>query len=556
MTGSSSELSTSTTPADVTADVSAIGRRGALTGLLGSVLGLVACTTNRDNGPGEATDIVTGLSPTGSTAPPNQTPPSTAPGVAAPLSGDESAKGRDPDVHVVRRLTFGPTPAEVERVRSIGVAAWLDEQLNPDDLDTSLVDEQVQAAFPELGWTAKELLDSYRADGNGAQRAVALPGAALVRNSRSPAQLHERLVEFWGDHFNAPQFSPPMVITRIVLDREVLRPHATGRFSDLLVAVAQSPAMLIYLDNVQSSIGSINENYARELLELHTVGVDGGYSEDDIVAVARLLTGWGVDRGTVEFRFAPRRHDPSTVSALGWTRPATGDPLDHGVEFLRHLARLPETAAFVCRKLAVRFVADEPADDLVAAMVDAWLANDTEIAPVIRAMVSHPRFADAPPKFNRPWDHYMQMLRAVDATVDIASPLSRRAVVGSVRDLGQAPFRWPAPDGYPDTETGWLDAGALLARWNLAGTLTDRDDSTYKTALAALTESVRGDLPDAVYERVSFALRAESLTEPERTLLSELTGWEPGRTPDDAELENVVADIAFVLLVSPGAFRR
>ena len=557
MAGPSDTLPTATTPVDRVGDApSTIGRRGALAGLLGSVLSLAACATDGEDGSTDDTASQATSDPAASDPPPSDAPNMTAPESEAPTGGGGFTPERDPELHAVRRLTFGPTPADVEHVRAIGLAAWLVEQLTPESLDTSLVEDEVQAAFPELAWSARELLDSYEADGNGPQRAVALPGAALVRNTRSPAQLHERLVEFWGDHFNAPQFSPPMVISRIVMDRDVLRAHATGRFSDMLVAVAQSPAMLIYLDNVRSSKGSINENYARELLELHTVGVAGGYTEDDIVAVAGLLTGWSIDRNSLEFRFLPQRHDPSAVNALGWTRPTTGDPLDHGEDFLHHLARLPETAAFVCRKLAVRFVADEPDDGLVAAMADSWLANDTEIASVITTMVSHPRFADAPPKFNRPWDHYMQMLRSLDVTVDITRQPSRLAVIGNVRDLGQPPFRWPAPDGYPDTEADWLDAGALLARWNLAGQLTDRDDPTHETALVQITESVRGDLPDRVYESVSLALRSEPPTDRELTLLADLTGWASDHAPSDAELDDGVADIAFVLLVSPGAFHR
>ncbi len=473
-------------------------------------------------------------------------------GTAGPPSMLET---RDPDLHILRRLTYGPTTTDVDAIRTAGAQAWLDKQLDPEDLDTAGVDNLLNDVFPELGQPAAGILEGFRADGDGIRLATVLPASLLHRHVRSPAQLYERMVEFWGDHFNVPQIGPPSTATRIAMDREVLRPHALGRFDELLIASAQSPAMLLYLDNVRSTVDAINENYARELLELHTVGVDGGYGEADIVGVARLLTGWSFTR-ELEFRFRPRRHDAGPVSVLGWERPAGGDLLEHGVQFLHHLARLPQTAGNVCRKLAIRFVADDPDQGLVEDMADAWTAHDTAIAPVIRAMVTHPAFADAPPKFNRPWDFLVQTLRSVDASIDIGSPLDRRRLSGLVQGMGQPPFRHASPDGYPDSETAWLNAGGLLARWNLVMALTLPADRPLHTGLDRLVDETLGSSAIEVFEQFAARLRHEALADDQLDLLTRLLGWTVGQVPSAGELDDAAPTIAFAVLAHPRALYR
>ncbi len=353
----------------------------------------------------------------------------------------------------------------------MGAAAWLDQQLAP-DLDTASVDAVIHAAFPPLVMGARDLADQIRADNIGPLVTGALGVAQFARHVGSPFQLYERMVEFWNDHLNTPITKQAAVAITVVDDREVTRPYALGRFDDLLVASAQSPAMLLYLDNATSTGGAINENYGRELLELHTLGADGGYTEDDVVSVARLLTGWGIERDTLTFRFFPARHDPGSVEMLGWTRPTTGDPQGHGESFLRHLAVHPATARHISRKLAVRFVADDPPADIVDAMADTWTANDSAIVPVLRTMFDHPSFATAPPKFQRPWEFLVQSARALDVPMDAVSDRAvARQIAVAVRDLGQVPFAWPAPNGYPDVEGAWHDAGSVLTRWRITADL-------------------------------------------------------------------------------------
>ncbi|MFW2382556.1 MAG: DUF1800 domain-containing protein [Acidimicrobiales bacterium] len=516
-----------------------LGRRRALGALFGGVIGLAACTGTTENDATTEDDAIAG----------NDTPDDAPPQPNLPPVTD-----RDPELHAIRRLTFGATTADLERVRAMGIDAWLTAQLDPVALDTQSVEDQLLEALPELGQHSADVLADYRTDGNAQRIATILPAATLYRHVHSPAQLHERMVEFWGDHFNVPQTNPPSTVARIAMDRDVLRPHALGRFEDLLVATAQSPAMLLYLDNVQSTVGAINENYARELLELHTVGIDGGYDENDIVATARLLTGWAFDRD-LEFVFRPRRHDRGAVSILGWDRPSTGNPMDHGVAFLRHLARLPQTAQFVSRKLAVRFVAEEPSTSLVDAMADAWRTNDTEIGPVIQAMVSHPDFAEAPPKFNRPWDFLIQSLRSVGAEMDPAFGPQLRAVIGLVQNLGQVPYRNSSPDGYPDTAAAWLNAGALLARWNTAIQLVD-PGLPLRTDLRDLPEQTVGSTAAQIFNLFADHLRHEPLTAEHQALLGDLTGWEHDHIPDADAVEEATPHITFTLLAHPAALFR
>ncbi|MEM9612560.1 MAG: DUF1800 domain-containing protein [Actinomycetota bacterium] len=465
----------------------------------------------------------------------------------------------DPDLHLLRRLTYGPTAADLARLAALGPDGWLAEQLDGAGPDASEVEAEVSTAYPELAWTTRELIDAYQADGNGQRLSRALPAAQLLRHQRSPAQLHERLVEFWGDHFNVPQANPRLTAARIEMDAVVFRPWARGRFDDLLVATAQSPAMLVYLDNAYSRADAINENYARELLELHTVGVGGGYDEDDVVAVARLFTGWGFDN-TGGFAFRPGAHDGAPQSILGWDRPGGGDPVEHGVAFLRHLARLPQTAAFVSRKLAVRFVADDPDPDLVAAMADAWLANDTDIPSVIRAMVGHPAFAAAPPKFNRPWDYLVQTMRALDVDLDVSFPPDLAALAGALADLGQIPFHFGTPDGFGDTEADWLSGGGLLSRWNVTAALTGlaTDDGGHRllTALPSLLDGAAGARASAVFDHLTAGLRHASPTDELRTLLETATGWSDDHVPGDDELTAAGPVIAFVLLTHTSALYR
>ncbi len=374
----------------------------------------------------------------------------------------------NPDMVLVKRSTYGPTQAVLDRVAAVGAAAWIAEQLDPASLDTSAIDAKI-AGIPALAMTPVQLNAAYPGNDIGAA-AVQLAAAAAIRQIESPAQIYERMVEFWSDHLNVPLADQTLRLLKVVEDREVIRAHALGKFKDLLVASAQSPAMLYYLDNAFSTVGNINENYGRELLELHTLGVDMGYTEADVVAASRLLTGWSIDPSTGLFDFKLANHDTSPLTIVGWIRPGGTDYLDHGVQFLHHLATHANTATFICTKLVRRFVSDDPDPALVADLAAVYLANDTDILPVLTELFTHPTFlASGGQKFRRPQEYFVACCRQTGATLDAITEVAQLGGVGGVAvGLGQPPFTWPAPNGYPDVASAWLNTGGLLARWNAA----------------------------------------------------------------------------------------
>jgi len=209
---------------------------------------------------------------------------------------DSSLPLPDDLLHLLNRTTFGPTEADLGRVLTIGYEGWVEEQLEYQRLDDSAVEDAIRGALPTVAWTNGQLLEDARIDGRQFVAVAELRAATYLRQLFSPRQLFEQMVDFWTNHFNIEQVDGPLRQFKTVDDREVVRRHALGRFVDMLKASARSPAMLYYLDNFTNVASGPNENYARELMELHTLGVDGGYTEADVLAVARLLTGWSINQ--------------------------------------------------------------------------------------------------------------------------------------------------------------------------------------------------------------------------------------------------------------------
>lgn len=463
----------------------------------------------------------------------------------------------DRRVHLLKRLTYGATPASRDRITAIGETAWLNEQLAPQTLDLTAITAKV-AALPALSQTAAQLFANYSAGGAARFAAAELQLASTIRAVESPAQLHERMVEFWSDHFNVPAQDTALYLLKIVEDRDSIRPHALGKFKDLVVQSALSPAMLYYLDNYRSSVGAINENYGRELLELHTLGVTGGYTETDVVNTARLLTGWTINTTTWKFEFAQAKHDASPLTIMGWTRPTTGHPWLHGVVFLQWLAVQPQTAQFVCTKIARRFVGDSPDAGMVTAMTNAWLANDSAIGPVIRTMVAHPAFdASTGAKFRRPLDYFQFALRSLGASVAPTTNQTQLARIGGALDgLGQLPFNWPAPNGYPDVEGAWLNTGAMLARWNLVGDIVGRGFQPITYSTTTLRATLTGRTAPQIYDLVAQHLVLENVTSTGRGFLNSQLGWTDTLQPTGPQIDAALPTILVAVLGAADAQYR
>lgn len=430
-------------------------------------------------------------------------------------------------LHVLNRLAFGPTPGDLDRVTRMGAPAWIAEQLHPerlalpaflaDQLATLHTPDETQrelvAGYREMQKEAKQAKQAETASADGTKPRTEEAGERrkqvatvyleageerLLQALNSPRQLQEVLVDFWFNHFNVYQGKGLDRVLVESYEREAIRPHVLGRFRTLLGATAKHPAMLFYLDNWLSvapgypprrgggaKASGLNENYAREVMELHTLGVDAGYTQQDVTELARILTGWTMlpqkphrRRGVVDgpdfavsrhgdsiFGFDPARHDDGTKTWLGHTI-APGGQME-GELALDVLARHPATAKHIATQLARRFVADEPAPALVSQIAQRFLATDGDLRAAMQAIFDSPEFRDSRPvKFKTPYQYVLSSVRAAGISATNVRPL-----MATLTQLGQPLYGCQTPDGYHDTEADWLNPNAITQRVNFATAL-------------------------------------------------------------------------------------
>lgn len=383
----------------------------------------------------------------------------------------------DPVLHLLRRTTYGPTPALVAEVKALGTSAWLDQQLAPQSVDDSAC-ERLVAAYPLLSKSPAELRAELK---NGAWTAMEqVVRAHLVRSVWSKRQLFEVMVDFWSNHFNIATPSSEVWDCKPLDDRTVIRPHALGRFADMLQASARSPAMLRYLDNADSRGTKPNENYGREILELHTVGIGAGYTENDMRQSALALTGLSVwnswDKNVPAeqvggFRYRADFRYKGPLNVLGWSlaNPNAIDGEAAITSYLNYLARHPATARRLATKLCLRFVSDTPPAALVDKLAGVYLASDTAIVPVLRALFASAEFAaSVGQKARRPYEDVVATMRVLGLKpANDADPGKAMAdVAWQIGQLGHAPLGWHPPNGYPDVAAAWSSAASTLGRWN------------------------------------------------------------------------------------------
>ncbi len=426
------------------------------------------------------------------------------PGSAVLAQTTESRNALDP-VGVLDRLSWGASSSAYEQIRSLGTARWIADQLQLDEQAAlpAAVQEQIAAMSIEQTSLAqlvfaleaqrknleaisdvdakKAAQHDYQLELNRLAREAA--NRELLRDLYSPKQLQEQMTWFWVNHFNVHQHKH--MIRAMLADYErALRSHALGTFRELLAASARHPAMLAYLDNAQNAVGHLNENYARELLELHTLGVDGGYTQHDVQELARVLTGFGINANDPArseppkvrralagqyvreglFEFNPNRHDYGDKIVLGQTIRGRGAAeLD---EVLILLSRHPATARNVSRKLARFLVADEPPPRLVAAMQEKFLRSDGDIAAILRVAFDSPEFASSlHGKFKDPMHFVVSAVRLAYDRKPIVNP---NPMIHWLNRLGEAPFNHPTPDGYSLAESAWDGPGQLAVRFEIA----------------------------------------------------------------------------------------
>ncbi len=460
------------------------------------------------------------------------------PAVYTPLPHDADATARA--AHVLNRVAFGPRPGDVARVAAMGAAGYIEEQL------ADRMDED-----PAVGWRVNGLeTQQWEQDApdvlyslDDGQLLTETQQAALLRAVYSRHQLRETLADFWTNHFNIYALKADGRNLIPVDTERVLRPHILGRFHDLLRASAHSPAMLTYLDNQQNRRGVANENYARELLELHTLGVKSGYTQRDIQEVARCFTGWTVQTGfrRGQFTYDAKRHDDGAkfIPFLNLTLTPGGGEKD-AEAVLERLAMHPATAHFLARKLCRTFLGARP-DSVIENAANAYLRSGSDIRatlrPILLDALQNP--AECKPILKRPLPLVVSALRALAADTDGGASLQKY-----LADMGQPLYQWPMPDGFPVKTSAWT--GSLLPRWNFAlalasnaigGTVVDLnaplDAAGAKTDAAmvdTLIATVLAHPPDSpaiqpVREQIrQHIARARQASVPQATLIAEATG--------------------------------
>jgi uncharacterized protein (DUF1800 family) len=457
-----------------------------------------------------------------SAVPPTAPPAPTAIGLPTAAAGDPLANS-DP-VALLDRIGWGATSSSLQAMRAQGTRAWLQSQLHPPGeavlpapvarqiaelsiqsrsmADTVVELEQRRRGLDKTGdeQVRKAARQSHQDDLNRLARDTST--RMLLRALYSPNQLQEQMTWFWFNHFNV--FQGKHDERAMLADYEqTLRSHALGRFPELLSAVAHHPAMLVYLDNAQNAAKHVNENYAREMMELHTLGVSAGYTQRDVQELARVLTGFGVNRDDPAgdehvpsgphasdyrrrglFEFHPNRHDYGDKQLLGTTVRGRGPvELDEVVVLL---SRHPATARFISRRLAQFFVSDDPPAGLVERMALRFRASDGDIAQVLQAMFESPEFAASLHTRYKDPVHYV--VSAVRLAYDDKPILNAAPMINWLHRLGEAPYQRQTPDGYPLVEAAWTGPGQLTARFEIARAIGSGSAGLFKSEGAAPVE--------------------------------------------------------------------
>jgi uncharacterized protein (DUF1800 family) len=434
-----------------------------------------------------------------------------------PITGTAPKAPADPVAlsAALNRISWGVNTSTYQQAEKIGYGAWLEQQLHP---RPAVLPAAAQAQIDAMTISQKPLpqlvqeLEQQRRDYDkamvdddakkAAQRAyqqelsrLAREAAtrSLLRDLYSPNQLQEQMTWFWMNHFNVHQGKSNLRVLVSDYEEQAIRPHALGKFRDLLAATLHHPAMIRYLDNEQNAANRINENYAREIMELHTLGVDGGYTQGDVQQLARILTGVGVNLGDKTpdvrrdkqnqyvrhglFEFNPNRHDYGDKVFLGQT--VKGRGLAEVDEALDRLSRNPATARYVSRKLAIYFVADEPPPQLVERLAARFLATDGDIAAVLRTLFDAPEFTQSLGKKFKDPVHYV--VSAVRLTYDDKIILNAGPMLGWLNRMAEPLYGRQTPDGYPLTEAAWASPGQMTTRFEIAKAIGSGNAGLFKT---------------------------------------------------------------------------
>jgi uncharacterized protein (DUF1800 family) len=464
----------------------------------------------------------------------------------------------DPVIHLLRRTTFGPTPELVEEVHTKGIDGWLAEQLAPDSIPdpageaawalyprASMNPQQVRGAVEKYHWDA--MADYSR--------------ATFARQIWSSRQLYEVMVDFWGNHLNVSLSAGPSWDVGVSYQNDVIRQHAMGSFTDMLLAANSHPGMLRYLDNTDSKKEAVNENLGRELLELHTVGVGSRYTEDDVRNSAYILTGRteyresdGPEReGT--FFYDAAKHWTGPVQVLGFQHPndSGAGGFDVGEEYLRFLASHPSTARTIARKLAVRFVADNPPQTLVDRLAKEFRASGTSVVSTLDTLFRSGEFwAAVGQKTRRPLESIVAAARAVDVRPADNTTNFIQVTWSRLSDMGHRPLGWFAPDGYPDVQPAWRSASGLLRTWNAQKGIVQGWDKGVsfvqpKDLVGDRPHGTVGEYIDGLCDRFCM----QTFLPEHRQALIDFVGVAPETPSNLGKMDDIVQHLAPIVMHSP-----
>lgn len=392
----------------------------------------------------------------------------------APTKADDEA------VAVLNRFGFGPSPRDLEAVRKKGVDDWFESQLSPSDDEPAMLGYQLQrldinsfGPWDLRDWKEEAIVEQ-------------LQQAAVLRAVYSPWQVRERLCDFWTNHFNIYARKGLAAYRKPMDEREVVRKNVLGKFPEMVRASAHSAAMLVYLDQQNSNANQANENYARELMELHTLGVHGGYTQEDVMEVARCFTGWSEERGFLQrkgaFVFLSDRHDNGEKTVLGHKIPAGGG-VEDGEKVIQIVTEHPATSKYIASKMCRYFLGEEGSahEDAVA---EIYRETGGDIKAMMRSIFGAFK-SSKNTVLKRPFDYVVSAMRATDA-----ASTAGKGVLDHMASMGQALYLWPMPDGYPVDTTSWT--GSMLARWNFALALTSGEIGGTSVNLKKLTANLDG----------------------------------------------------------------